>query len=744
MELPRLFNHKKTPPPQVFLALQIQDDQVRAAIWQIIDAVPQIISLGSLQTYQNPEELITAADNSLAHAFEKVKLEVDPDQVILGLPESWLDSSKIASDYTPLIKELLTKLELKPMGFVSISEAVIQYLRNKEGIPPTIILLELLPTKVFINLVKTGQVTAHEEVVRSQDLGEDVAEGLSRINQDQLPPRILLVNGQDNAAHHQLISYPLSDTLSFAHLPKVDILDPDFIIKSVALAGGTEAARSLGFSINQPAAESPQTSESTAPQPKTSSSDFGFLVDQDITQTDSPPEHDSSTPPEELEPEPETEPDLDLSSQPVADDPETSSLDSQVSPSQTPPLASPSRLKLPSLPHLPKLGLPRFPSTRKKFYFLIAALVILILAPLSAYLIYNQFATARISIEIKPQTVTQNLTFAIGDNTHPDLPTLSATSEEVELQDQASTSTSGETLIGEKSTGQVTIFNKTDSTKTLAAGTTLSTSAGLKVVLDDEVSVASRSASETADGLNITYGKADAAVTAAKIGADYNLPANTEFSVGDFPKSSLDAKALAELSGGFSQSVKAVSQDDQDKLLEELTQKLKSQAQDKLAPSSQGQRVLPLDQLSIKDENFNHDVGDQADNLTLDLTATIKLFRFSQSDLEQLILSQLSSQIPPGFDADFDTAQIDLSDPQAQDGFLITTATIKLPLLPQVSIPDYQQQLTGRSVEKAQNLLKNINGFESGKISINPPFPFLSNYLPRNKNHILIDIKAIR
>ena len=81
----------------------------------------------------------------------------------------------------------------------------------------------------------------------------------------------------------------------------------------------------------------------------------------------------------------------------------------------------------------------------------------------------------------------------------------------------------------------MTIFNKTGSSKTFAAGTVLLGGDNLAFNLDEETTVASRSATEDGEGvITITPGKADAKITASNIGSDSNLAAETRLSFKQF------------------------------------------------------------------------------------------------------------------------------------------------------------------------------------------------------------------
>src|SRR3989344_1718042 len=165
MEISRLFTkNENTPPLEYFLAVQIQEGVVQTAVWLIDEGQATVVALGDQVNWEDAEDLVEAADKSLAVACNG--LEPEPSRVIFGLPEYWLASNKISSEYGSKVKAILAKLELKPLGFVSTTEAVLQYLKTSEGIPPSVVVVELGRTRIGVVVTRLGEVLGREEVGR--------------------------------------------------------------------------------------------------------------------------------------------------------------------------------------------------------------------------------------------------------------------------------------------------------------------------------------------------------------------------------------------------------------------------------------------------------------------------------------------------------------------------------------------------------------------------------------------------
>ena len=249
MAFNNIFSPKKQKnTPELFLAVEIHESMIKSAVWQVEDETPSIVALGSYELWDTEDSLINGVDASLTEAIRGI--DTEPDRVIFGLPDSWLVENRIHPTKQKLIKRLIKELDLKAIGMVTITEAIVSHLKTQEGVPPTVILLEIYPSKVIVSLVNLGEIQAQEEVGRSDDLARDVEEGLARFEAEKLPARFVLTNGGDlENEEQQIIGYSWTEKLPFIHLPKVQVLPIDFSIRAIALSGGSEAAKAIGLEI---------------------------------------------------------------------------------------------------------------------------------------------------------------------------------------------------------------------------------------------------------------------------------------------------------------------------------------------------------------------------------------------------------------------------------------------------------------------------------------------------------------
>ena len=269
MDLPNLLSKLKAKEELThrFVAVEISPKAVKTAVWQVHRSDTQIVSIGSLQPWETgtDDDLLEAIDTSLNDAFNG--LEEEPNEVIFGLPETWVNQTGIAPKHKDTVRLICDRLSLKPVGFVVTTEALVRYLADASGSPPSLILLNLSDTEITVALVTLGKIQGLEAVKRSQSIVADVTEGLARFpHTDNLPSRMLLYDSLEDldSLKQELISYDWLAHLPFLHFPKIESLSNDVTIKAVALSGGAEVAKSLGLALE--AVETKPTEPSTLPK----------------------------------------------------------------------------------------------------------------------------------------------------------------------------------------------------------------------------------------------------------------------------------------------------------------------------------------------------------------------------------------------------------------------------------------------------------------------------------------------
>jgi hypothetical protein len=710
MNLP-FFKKKSSPassPREYFFALEINPSLVKSAVWAVINDKTQVLSVGSQATWdgQTPDSLLTAVDQTLSDSTVRLdpKGSISPEKIIFGLPIDWLAQDKILPERLKLLRVLSQKLSLTAVGFVVTSDATVRYLEHQEGVPPTAILIGLCPEQMEVTLARLGKIDGVQVVRRSQKTVADVVEGLSRFPRvDMYPSRILLYDSNLNLEDikQQLLAHPWQAPqthLTFLHFPKIETLPPDFTIRAIATAGGTEVARSIGLILDkepeEPAPANPQNA---------SSADLGFsetdVADLDLAQP-TPPEPEPLPPPE---PEPET-------------------------PAEFIPFPH-SKRRL-SLPHI------KFSSV-----FVVLGIICGLGALFSAYWFLPK---ATVTLTVVSQALNSQFDLLVDTTIQSasiDTRTIPGTYKEITASEEKSTATTGTKLVGDKATGSVTIINGTAIPRTFTAGTVISSPSGLAFVTATEVQVAS--ASGTADPNSYQPGKATVNVSASQIGSDSNISAGTQFRVGSFSSLDYVAKNDSAFVGGTSRQIKVVGKDDLQKLRTDLLATLKDTAKNQLISEISASQQLIPDTVTVQtaSEDLNHQVDEQADSVTMRLSVKAKGLTFQKSDLTGIVQSETRSQIPDGF-VNVGELNPTFALKKTDKNSVTLAVNVSGSLLPRIAQKEVIAKLVGTSPQAARNYLAGLSGVSHIDIAFNIPLPDFLLTLPHSPSHISLEVKS--
>ena len=422
-------------------------------------------------------------------------------------------------------------------------------------------------------------------IARSQNLTDDVIEGLSRLPKvDMLPSRMLLYDsGIDLEEVKQLLlSYPwLSPTrkFGFLHFPKVEILPADFTVKAIALSGGEEVAKSIGLI-------KPEEIVVEEINPN-----FGFTT-EDIQ---------SATP----EPEPVCETEI-----------------------VTPPPAKKFILPKFSLPTLPTFSLPSFGNWK----FPVIGIGVLGFVIFGAWYLPK----ANVSINTAEKMLEHSFTTTI---------TTSNAEGSASVSDAAATT--GTKNVGDKATGTVTIVNGTSTSRTFVAGTQIVSPSGLKFSLDAQTQVASASGTVDNRVLGKATVKVTAVVigTDSNLPAGTYLRIGT-FAESDIVAKN-DAAFSGGTSRQVKSVAKSDVDSLRTKLTDQAKTQARQQLEQKVAEGQM--LIPETIVYTTANEELDRKIDEQADNVQLKLNIKAKGQLATKSELSTAISKELNPLIPSGF-----------------------------------------------------------------------------------------------
>lgn len=253
MKLPSLPFLKKGEEKKYVLALLLQDEVIRAVIFEetsgsIRIATQAQATLTSLLEQTPFEDLLDAVDRAVTSAESALPHGLQTTQTVFGVKAGWIEEGKIKKEHLAELKKICDELSLTPIGFLVFTEAILHLLHKEEGAPVSGILVETGKQHITVSLVRAGRIISVKQVSLEASLPDTVDTALKQFSDVEiLPARIILFDGKENNKTTQsFISHSWSKTLPFLHVPQVTILPPNFDTKAVLFGTATQMNLEVG------------------------------------------------------------------------------------------------------------------------------------------------------------------------------------------------------------------------------------------------------------------------------------------------------------------------------------------------------------------------------------------------------------------------------------------------------------------------------------------------------------------
>lgn len=340
--------------------------------------------------------------------------------------------------------------------------------------------------------------------------------------------------------------------------------------------------------------------------------------------------------------------------------------------------------------------------------------------------------------------VTSSLSTDVTDVTNA---RIQAKSESVQRSGSENGTATGVAARGDKATGSITVYNKTSDDVTLGAGTIV-TDGTVNFVITTEVVVPKRPDP-------IGMGSVAANVEAADIGTEYNLAATTTFSVGDYAQSAISAVNSAAFSGGTKEEYKVVTQEDIDKLADQIKTRLYDEAKAELSRKNQNTDWIFVD-TAIKNQVDGDVVSDVAagterDNFNVTLNTISTALYYDRAGLNEVIESGLMDSL----EGDTDIEGLELSDQLEQtvtvksssvdEGNVVLSVSVSGFVMPQLDPASIERDLQGRTWTDGLRVLMSLEYIKGDpEVDFYPAwFPEFMKRMPSRNGQIIVNVENV-
>lgn len=698
MKLPAELEHLFGSKPQkqeLFLSLFLDVDGVVAGAWVTkAGSTPSLVSHAFEPVAQDAwEDRTEAADRAIA-ALEEKSATSDFHKVTLGLPFAYLTGEgDIKKDIRGHIKKLTETLELKPMGFVPVYQAIVYKLKKDEGVPPSVILVGVEKQSITVSVYKVGNLIGLRQLAKEDDIAMGIEDALKGFQDLEVLPSRMRLYGSDGdtlaAAKSELLRYPWPTKVNFLHFPKIETISHEELITAISLAGASELGEMVhgsGFTVH--GEEEVQEAEPEGSEEITEESNVVMVS----------PEALGFRKNDVLEKPADSQQLLAVSGQPEKKE--------SVKKQET------RAFPMIKIPKFPALTLPTFPSIRMRMASVVAGIALF--AVVAGGFLYWKLPAAIVTIYELPQTldekadITIDLTATVADSEQDIIP---GTKQDKSISGEKTILVTGKKQIGDPAKGAVKIYNKTFSTLNVPKGTVF-TGGDLQFTLDAAVSVASASA--------VTFTTNTGALTASTIGTKGNVPSGTIFSMKGYSLSEAAAQNDQAFAGGTSRDVTVVSRADMDALIAALTKELIAKTKTEQPTGTTGDDVLIEETVktAVTAKEFTEELDQEAKELHGKLSLTISGMSYSKRDAVAMFSDLLKKKIPAGYAIVSDGTSVVVSGVKIKkDGSVTAKASATAIATPVISIPDIQKSLAGKQFVQAQEYLRSLPGIGSADFS---------------------------
>jgi|GEM_PF-1936282 len=759
MGLPNLFSKKKPDKKNLFILSLITDQSIHSSLWQVFEQKIILLSKSKVRYYNSTEEQLVQMDESLQDLGDRSE---ETDEILFAFEPSWIKNNKISAEHEKDLKNLTESLSLKPLGFVSTTEAALQHLLKNNSFLSSIVLY-IGAQSLDLMIVRQGKVAGSLSVGRSEDIVSDLQEALARLEQNfatngiKLPPNIILLSAVIDPEklilyQQQLFSLNWTQDFNFVQKPIIEIITSDQLLDIVTKYYGEVVAKQKGLIPHDAEIDSVQAGSaglvsavqfSQMSQPVDSQELADALSSDSINSAQTSPRVPTEQP--ELE-----QPDFARKTEATTQSLLKTAQDEEVNNFRPVELEKPDEKQGSSFVEIDTAG----KKNKKKKLALKPVIILSVVLGLVISVLVFYFLLKmnyQVEVQIAPQTknLSKNSVISLSSSVAQSDPVNSLLKAEViteEVSDKDTIQTTGVKPVGEKAKGLVVIFNKTSEEKTFAKNTILKTE-DLEFELDEEITVPAASIEEAKGGEAEMkeFGKKSAKVTAREIGVEGNISQKTDLKIADFSDNTYSARTENDFTGGSSREIRVVADADHKELLANLKQRLLKQAREKLEDNfSQDIYIVPTENYKIVEQKYSDEVGEELENVSLSLTLAVEGLSYTTRDLLTLAKKVLENDIPENYLFIDDSLNVisRIIDDEEDTSQTRLEVEISGKCRAELAEQDFQARLIGVSFDQASSLLREEETIDQVTFSHSPSFSGrFFKFLPNDSNRISIKIK---
>ncbi|MDA1316829.1 MAG: hypothetical protein O3B87_02270 [bacterium] len=670
---PFLKSRKKS---QEYFGLYLTDSSAYGFLFNIDNGTETILAQNAFGLTAGFEHILEDIDNLISDIELKTNTHVD--QTIFFL-HSWMideESLEIKDPYKGIIQKLAKDLELKPLGYIDVEEALLRNLKAQSIM--NAVSIEVNKSKLGVFIYKGGVKIHHQYTARTDDVGDDISSVLESLPKHVVVPSKLFIYGDDDKAEvsSELATFEWDQSI-FPEHPTLEVVKQQDINEALIQVFAKEMLGQEGTSEEKPI----MTSHN---EPEINDS-MGFVVGKDIMLEGTPKDQSH------------------LTKQPM-----------EPSISKVNPISQ-------LVQNIKKISNGTNTSNRKSHVMIGTVMVAAFLA-LAGY----EYFLHKLDITIYVQAT------KVEENIDLEVPLVEKATQELAVVKKSVKSAfteqkkaTGTKEVGERATGSVVVHNWDTGERSFTRGTKL-TYNNLIFTLDTDIKVASASGI-TKDGLKQS-GKTKVNVTASDIGKEYNVASGVQFSAESLPESLFLAIADGAFKGGSSKAITTISKKDMDTLEQQIEEKAEAGSEDVLGSNVSKDDVLltSLTSASLGETSFSGEVGEEAEILTLNAESEIEFYSISDRLLKRELISSVKKKIKDGYTVEGTGITYTMEDVDEDGDVILVNLDVVADSYRMIDTKKVLGIVTGKSQSSVESKIKSLYEVEKVDMSGILWTPFIS------------------
>ena len=699
---------KKKPEKHVYFGFYYTESRITGFAFDLDGGTANILSQNGYDVTAGYDKMLEDTDNLISDLESKTKLPLD--KTIFFLHSILLDEQTrdIREPHKETLKKISKELELEPMGYIDLHEAIEGNMKENSVINN--ILLELSTHKLALFVYKGGIMTASQTISRTDSIAADLESALKMLpGKIILPTKIILYGvGDLGKASADLTQYKWDEKLFVQH-PIIETIED---INLYQILADTFVEELLAPDHEAAPAQTPVVATETSAATETSLP-FGFStgtetpVSQKTVVTAAP-----QTPPTSIQ-----------TVTPVVED-----IAEDTKPHWFAGIAQHFAVR-PTI------------SSNNKFMTIgltVAGIVLLIGSLFMGYEYFLHTVTVEVKLPSEELSKDFDLTVPVVDAAESSGLSVVKHSKVIEYDEEKSTT--GKRDVGEKAKGDVIVHNFDNSEKTIDRGTEIKTS-NLIFTLDSDVKVAS-SSGISSDGVKQS-GKQKVSATAKEIGPDYNISKGTQLKIGSLSDSLFIAIADVAFSGGTKKQVTTVSKSDLDSLKKTVEEEIKKQAKaevEKLV-EAKDDMIPELTSIDVTDTEYSGEVGEEAKNISIKASSEINYYTVDKKNIQKKLAELFSKEKKATYsiaenDIIYKVEKAEISEKGDEVDLAVKSSTLQFK---EADGEKIKETITFKPVSSVESQIKKVSDIQSiDIISTAKGIPFSPGWLPLFSKNITV------